>query len=309
MRVPKNFGGGGGTVFFLTGEARQAGWNMSFITAAGETWIKPYPVFNGKEIVPQVLEGTEDLSPEERISEFIAVYQSIVFAGTNKISGVVETHDEIEGAGNLYRVFYNNLIAFQKKSIKELSDWEMNAYADLQEFTKDKKKPMLSRTQQLLFIKGALFQLNGEGVFDENQDPAFKYKSVLRCSVSGYMDMKHKLLTPADPQYAFSPENSLLGDIVTPETGAYIKLFAEKIHLKEQNIDQNRYYVEAGEPLALEREYIWDSVLDHGRFNGWDNLIMRPGNTELATMLAATFSPELVWIGLCEWNRGTTIVE
>ena len=314
MRMPKQSIGGGGTVFFLTPEARAARWDVSFVTDAGDTKIKPYPFFEGGLPLPQIRDGSEDLSPEERIGDFVAVYQIIVQSGKNKISGIAETCDELEGCGNLYRQFYNNLVTFSKRPIRGMEAWEQEAFSDLQEFTKG-NRPMLGRVQQALFIKGAMFQLNGEGALDEDSQPGYKYKQILRLPISAFRDMKDKLLTPLDPNEAFSVDNSLLGNITDPENGAYITISCREIHLKDQNIDQNRYFIDRGEApadpknptrsgdeaiLPMDTDTIFKDYLNHGRFNDWDNLIARPTNTELSQMLAMTFTPALVWIGLSE---------
>ena len=289
------------TRYYIRDDAYNAGWRANYLTDKGDTCIKLYPYFVNGQPQPQISNGDEQTPIDELIGDFVAEYQCVINAGSKKISSVVETKDKLEGVAGVYDQFYTHLLAYSKRNPLELtSDLEKQAWSILHDMVQG-SRPALARSVPQLFIKGAVFQRDGQPVLDEvSKQPTYNYKTVLHLSATAAASLKKGLTTSADQAQPLTPENCLLGNILEPDQGSSVRFFCRNEYIERNKINQNVYYAEKGVPCPIPQEHIFGAVLSNGLFNEWDNLIWKPTIIELIGMLAETFTPYLVWIALAE---------
>jgi hypothetical protein len=225
------------------------------------------------EIQPQVFPVDGD--PLKGISDAFCAAEVVSFLGSKKYQFVSETTDFPEKPSPT-RMFYNSIKKFVEEEGKKKNP-EWSAWCDW--------KGGLSLPTWVMLMQGCLIRLNGERCKDKNGKPVNIMPVVLMLNRSSTKDMESKLTTAVDPSAVLSPDNSVLGDICSPERGHTLQVYAEVDAMTEKK----RFSVKASDvvmPLKVD--------VIRATFVPWAKLLRKDSAAVQIARLAETFSLDAV---------------
>ena len=297
MRTPTSTGGSGSQkIFFITPEARAAGWDNEFTKQGAPTVMRLYPFFAGT--VPQaqlIFGGTAQ--GKELLGDIVTQYNTITSFGPGKVSGVVEMTDGEAGVANPVNILFEKLKELKECDATTLSPENLELYRTVRgwafEFKKGDQRPNINVPRTSLFMRGLCTLLKGEvpvNYVTKVQEP--QHKVILRVSSSAIKSLVSAMTTPFDAAHPLSVENSELGDLVG--INGYSVRISDYTEMSETNMPIMRYKVERDIAIALDPQIVWGDIYENGRFNDWDSLIYRPTAKELVQRLSVATSTAAV---------------
>ena len=259
----------------LTQSALDSGWSTRFMTDKGPALIRLYPSLDAAWNPEPQIRPEIGVPTPEAISDFITEYNMAVMTGKTKYTGIVDTLDSVPGAR---KGLYDTMVASARKRIKQSPLQCSQEMHDL--FGETKGRPQVSFGRRTVFFRGTLLMLDGALILNNRREPDVLPRVVLRMTSStGAKELREGLLTVVDEAYALSGDNSVLGDLVTPERGRPLEVYIKSEWQEDKGQNQNVYHVRASNEIyPMDLEEIRDLYGDH---RAWDSLLKVPTMEEL----------------------------
>jgi len=202
-------------------------------------------------MMPQVV--SVDGDPLEGISDAFHAAEFVSFLGEKKYQFITDTSDFTDKHESPTKLFCNKLKQFvEEEGKKREPDW----YTWL-EWGGGAQMPTC-----VMMMQGVLIKHNGEICKDKSGRPAQIAPILMVMSRSATSTLEDKLVGAVDSTKPISADNSIIGDITSPQKGR-----VTVIDSFLNNEGRKRYDVRAGEVFPLDEQYVkatfvpWDKLL------------------------------------------------
>lgn len=250
----------------LTGDFTMAEGTMHrryACSTEGDTEIRVVPSFN-EAGQPEPLILSEEISSSNISDAFIRVGM-VNFYGKNRYSLL-----EVAPPGRLrqgpLQFFYNYIVNEVKTKPRSCSpEWRrwqgLRDEGDIQT-----PKRIISPPSATLMCQGYLIQHKGQLCLDKSGNTTMRYPVVVSIKPSGAKSMLDALMSPIDSNAPWSDDNNKLGNIVSLERGATLKVVPYET--EHNGMRQTWYKCETGNILPLTVEQAksvwrpWNEVLN-----------------------------------------------